>query len=68
MTSLSVSNSSIMLSNNTGVIKKALDVQTRDIMSILTSSGLNTSTQNIQEQSKQVAQLTGIGQNIDIKA
>jgi len=37
-------------------------------MSILTSSGLNTSTQNIQEQSKQVAQLTGIGQNIDIKA
>jgi len=57
-----------MLSNNTGVIKKALDVQERDIMSILASSSLNTSTQNVQEQSKQVAQLTGMGQNIDIKA
>ena len=68
MTSLNVSNSSVMLSDNVGVIKKALDVQERDIMSILASSSLNASTQNVQEQSKQVAQLTGMGQNIDIKA
>ncbi|SFP20453.1 hypothetical protein [Hydrogenimonas thermophila] len=68
MTNLNVSNSSVMLSDNVGVIKKALDVQERDIMSILSSSSVNAPTQNTQEQSKQVAQLTGMGQNIDIKA
>jgi len=68
MTNLNVSNSSVMLSNNVNVIKKALDVQERDMMSILSSVSVNTSTQNVGEQSKQVAQMTGMGQNIDIKA
>jgi len=68
MTNLNVSNSSVMLSNNVNVIKKALDVQERDMMSILSSASANASTQNIGEQSKQVAQMTGMGQNIDIKA
>jgi len=68
MTNLNVSNSSVMLSDNVSIIKKALDVQERDIMSILSSASANSPTQNIQEQSKQVAQLTGMGQNIDIKA
>jgi len=68
MTSLNVSNSSVMLSDNVNVIKKALDVQERDMMSILSSASMNAPTQNVQEQSKQTAQLTGIGQNIDIKA
>jgi len=68
MTNLNVSNSSVMLSNNVNVIKKALDVQERDMMSILSSASVNTPTQNVGEQSKQVAQMTGMGQNIDIKA
>jgi len=68
MTNLNVSNSSVMLSDNVSIIKKALDVQERGIMSILSSASANSPTQNIQEQSKQVAQLTGMGQNIDIKA
>jgi len=68
MTNLNVSNSSVMLSNNVNVIKKALDVQERDMMSILSSVSVNTPTQNVGEQSKQVAQMTGMGQNIDIKA
>jgi hypothetical protein len=68
MTSLSVDSSSVMLSDNVNVIKKALDVQERDIMSILSSSSVNAPAQNGEDQSKQVAQLTGMGQNIDIKA
>ena len=68
MTNLNVSNSSVMLSNNVNVIKKALDVQERDMMSILSSVSVNAPTQNVGEQSKQVAQMTGMGQNIDIKA
>ena len=68
MTNLNVSNSSVMLSNNVNVIKKALDVQERDMMSILSSASANAPTQNAGEQSKQIAQITGIGQNIDIKA
>ena len=68
MTNLNVSNSSVMLSNNVNVIKKALDVQERDMMSILASASANTPTQSVEQQSKQVAQVTGMGQNIDIKA
>ena len=68
MTTLNVSNSSVMLSNNVDVIKKALDIQARDMLSILSSASVNAPTQNVEEQSKQVAQITGMGQNIDIKA
>jgi len=68
MTNLNVSNSSVMLSNNASIIKKALDVQERDMMSILSSASANTSAQDTQVQSKQVAQITGMGQSIDIKA
>ena len=67
MTNLNVGNSSVMLSNNASIIKKALDVQERDMMSILASASANAPTQNVEQQSKQVAQMTGMGQNIDIK-
>lgn len=70
MSGISLDSSSVMLSNNVGVIKKALDMQTRDLMSILNSSSANANIdlQSQQQKQSQVAAATGVGQNIDIKA
>ena len=68
MNGVGLESSAVMLSSNVDVIKKAMDVQTRDIMSILNSSSANANLQTDPQMQSQVAVATGVGQNIDIKA
>ena len=68
MNGVGLDSSAVMLSSNVDVIKKAMDVQTRDIMSVLNSANANANLQTDMQKQSQVAAATGVGQNIDIKA
>jgi len=67
MNGVGLDSSAVILSNNVDVIKKAMDVQARDVMSILNSSNANANLQTDAQKQSQVAATTGVGQNIDIK-
>ena len=68
MENVGMSNASLMQQVNIEAMKKAMDVQEREVLSVLQSSALQTPAQNQSAPTQAVADLTGMGQKIDIRA
>ncbi|NPA30088.1 MAG: putative motility protein [Epsilonproteobacteria bacterium] len=64
MGNVGMSNASLMAQVQADTMKKAMDVQEREVLSLLQNT-LQTPTQNVPSQN--VAALTGLGQKLDIK-
>jgi hypothetical protein len=64
MENVGMSNASLMAQIQVDTMKKAMDVQEREVLSLLQNT-LQTPTQNAPSQN--VAALTGLGQKLDIK-
>ena len=68
MDNVGMSNGSLMAQIQVDTMKKAMDVQARDVLSVLQSAAPQTMQSPAQPVSSQkVAQLTGVGQTLDIK-
>ena len=60
-------NTSLMQQISVDTMKKAMDIQSREILSVLQSAGtMQSPAQPVS--SDRVAQLTGVGQRLDVKA
>jgi hypothetical protein len=66
MDNVTMSNGSLMAQIQVDTMKKAMDVQARSVLSVLQSAtSMQTPAQPVPPQN--VAQLTGLGRNLDVK-
>ncbi len=67
MENVGMSNASLMQQVNIETMKKAMQVQEREVLSTLQSANLQTESQTQNGPTQAVADLTGMGRNIDTR-